>query len=383
MQEKFDIGVLLYSTDFSYMHSEQFLENGIQHVDRLKNVAGDIYVLTIDSRDYSRELSAVHIPLGVTMRKYLKHLSYLKRSFSSVRQIIRENRDKRIVLVGRTYLAGMVLGILSRLYSVPSVVYFQYDWVSWKKSEGHIVDYYIAKIAEKVSLLFSTMIIATTPTLKEKVITRGFDPSRVHVVPNHVDISIFKPADKAVVREELGIDLSEKNMLFAGRLVPQKNLFNLLEALSHIEGVKLYIAGDGELKNELIKFAEKKGLSNQVRFLGAINQNLLVKYMQVCDIFVFPSLYEGHPKALVEAMACGCAIAASNVEGNNDVIDDNETGLLFNPEDPEDIAQKIKILMENPEIATGLKNNALKASKKYDIANILSEEKKIFLSLMG
>jgi glycosyltransferase involved in cell wall biosynthesis len=272
------------------------------------------------------------------------------------------------------------MAIISQTSKFPAVVYFQYDWVSWKKREGKIIDYFLATLTEYISLRFSTKIIATTPSLKEKAIERGAKKSKVFVVPNHVNTSIFKPNNKDTARKEIGMELSEKNMLFAGRFVPQKNLFNLLESLLYLKNIKLYLAGDGELKNDLRKFAEKKRVSDRIIFLGTIKQEELVTFLNACDIFVFPSLYEGHPKALIEAMATGCTIAASNVEGNNEVIQDNKTGLLFDPSDSKEIVGKIEFIMKHPEIANKLKENALKASKEYDLDVILKKEKRILLS---
>jgi glycosyltransferase involved in cell wall biosynthesis len=359
------------------------LDVGMQHVKRLKNIAKKAYIVTIDSKDYSGTISATHIPLSVGGKKYLKHLSFLIKSFKKISRILRENRQKRILLVARTFMAGMIISLLSKMYRVPSLIYYQYDWTAWKKIEGNLADYIVARLAEKISLRYSTAILTTTPTLRKKIIDRGYDADRVYVVPNPVNIEKFRPMNKTAVRRKLGMKEEEKSILFAGRLVSQKNLFVLLKAVRRVNGVRLYMAGGGDQEEKLRDLTLRLGIENRVVFLGRISQEVLVEYMNACDVFVLPSLYEGHPKVLVEAMACGCAVIASDVEGNNDVVVDGKNGLLFQSRSDSELAEKIKILIENPEVATKLKNNALRASKKYDIVNILSKEREISLSLMN
>lgn len=377
--EKFDLGVLLYSTGYSYEDSEHFLDVGISQAERLKAVGNRAIVLTIDSKDYSKQIGIEHIPLKIPKTKYIKHTLFLIKSFIKLSTIARKNRDKNLVFVGRSFMAGAIVSLISRIFGGSSVVYYQFDWVNWK--EG-IVDRTAAKITQKPSIKYSHLLIATTGSLKDTLISMGADSSKVKIVPNHVETRTFKHTDRKKARKELGIYEREKSLLFAGRFEEQKNLFTLLKAVKDQENVDLYLAGDGTQKERLKEFIEKNDMTKRVVFLGKIPQNKLVKYINACDIFVLPSFYEGHPKALIEAMACRTAIVASKTEGNEDVIEDNVNGLMANPYDVEELKNKLQLLLDDKELSRRLALKAEQDAGKYRISRIMEDERKVFSELL-
>lgn len=377
----FDVGILLFSTDYSFEHAEHMIDFEVSRIERLKGVSEDFYVLTIDEKDYTGRIGVVHIPLGVPALRYVKHLYFLVKSLKVIRDLLLKNKGKTAILISRSnFLAGSVISILSRMYSVPSVVFYQYDWTSWKKKEN-IAHHLFANIAQWISLRYSSMIIVTTPSLKKRIIARGYNPRKVQIVPNHVDTSMFFSMEKEKCRKELGMNGTERNILFVGRFAPQKNLFLLVEGLTKLKDFNLYLIGEGEQEEDLRKYVKDHGVEKRVKFLGKIPRKRLPRYMNACDVFVLPSLYEGHPKALIEAMACGCAIVASDVEGNNDVIRDNIEGLFFNPESSSDLSEKVKSILEDKGLEERIRKNALESSKRYDPSPIEDREKQIFKGL--
>ncbi len=376
--KKFDVGIMLYSTDFSYRDSKDFAQVALGHVRRLKNLADEPIVVTIDSEDYSQEIGVKHVPLGITFTKYVKHLSFLSKSFTKINQLLKQNKGKSVVLIGRNLLAGSVVSLLGKKHSVPSVVYFHYDWAMWKKYEKQWVDFAVAKMAEKTCIKFADLIIATAPFLKDRLVKRGRKPEEIEVAPNHVNTSDFCKLDKKACRKRLNMPEGEKNLFFAGRLVFQKNIFTLITALSQVQGVKAYIAGTGELEKKLKEFALEKQVAGRIWFLGIIPQKKIVEYLNACDVFVLPSFYEGSPKILIESMACGCAIIASSGEGNEGVIEDGRNGLLFNPHDAEELAAKISGMTQDTQFAAKMAEQAGRDSREYSIETVMELEQEIF-----
>ncbi len=381
VKKEFDVGILLHSTDYSFEAAEHFIDVEMNRLERLKSVTKDTYVLTIDARDYSGKIGAVHIPLKTPTKSYVKHLAFLLKSFIEINSLIKKNKDKSILLVSRsTFLAGMVIAVLSKIHHIPSVVFYQFDWTEWKRRDN-ILNYLFARIAQKISLNHASTIIVTAPYLKRRIISRGYDPKNVHVIPNHIDTTIFHPVAKITARKKLGMEEEEKNIFFAGRFAEQKNLFVLLGAMRELKDMKLYLAGRGKQEQDIKRFVEENRIGGRVIFLGSIPRERIAEYLNACNFFVLPSLYEGHPKVLLEAMACGCAIVASDVEGNKDVIRDNVEGLLFDSKSGSDLSDKIKSILGDKGLEERIREKALDSSKRYDPSSLTEREKHILTGL--
>lgn len=153
------------------------------------------------------------------------------------------------------------------------------------------------------------------------------------------------------------------------RLYIAKGLNYLLEAISNIykkhENVRFRVFGDGELRQDLYIYAEKLGLHGENIFVGSFNtQEELTEIMTQTDIVVIPSIFEGQPLALVEAMAYGCPIVATSVGGIPELIEDGVNGLLCEPGDPECLASRICSLIESPQLRARLGQQARKSYEK-------------------
>ncbi|MBE9911141.1 glycosyltransferase family 4 protein [Enterococcus mundtii] len=138
-----------------------------------------------------------------------------------------------------------------------------------------------------------------------------------------------KPIDRVKKREELGIDGEAKVILSVGELNDNKNHKIVIEALRDFknENFKYLICGIGPLKNDLIRQINEAGLSKKIELLGYRND--VIEIMKISDLFVFPSKREGLPVSVMEAMANGVPVMASNIRGNMDLITQGENGILF------------------------------------------------------
>jgi glycosyltransferase involved in cell wall biosynthesis len=174
--------------------------------------------------------------------------------------------------------------------------------------------------------------IANTHAGARETSTRtGFPLERIVVIPNGV--ALPEPLDEATLahaRAELDLSGARPVALFVGRLVVEKNLPLLLDALAEMPAARrplLLVAGSGELEIPLKAHADARGLGLDVRWLGERRDTL--QLMRLADVLVLPSLEEGLSNVLLEAMSAGCAVLASDAGGNVELIDDGRTGLLF------------------------------------------------------
>jgi glycosyltransferase involved in cell wall biosynthesis len=171
-------------------------------------------------------------------------------------------------------------------------------------------------------------------------------------------------------------------ILFVGRLWPQKNPLLLLSALGILKEkvgpiFKASIIGDGELMSHARRFAVELGIDEQVEFFGWVKD--AVNLMPNHDAFVLPSIYEGMPLSIIEAMASKVPVVASKTSGNTDLIRHLENGLLFESESADDLADKLQMLINNPILADDLSCRAhIEASSKYKASQHCHNLKKIY-----
>jgi glycosyltransferase involved in cell wall biosynthesis len=166
---------------------------------------------------------------------------------------------------------------------------------------------------------------------------------KISVIPNGVDLDLFKPSSKKI----------EGLITWIGRLVPEKGLIYLLRAMRdvirEVPNARLLVIGDGISRNKLMSLSRQFGLADNVEFLGAIGRMEVAKILSRASVFAFPSLREGLPLSVLEAMSCGVPVVGSDIPGVNDLIDNGVTGILVPPRDQMALARAIISLLKNYE----------------------------------
>ena len=167
----------------------------------------------------------------------------------------------------------------------------------------------------------------------------------VSYVPNGVDINRF-----SVDRETV-----EGRILFVGRLAPKKRVSDLIEAYSNVAAdlpeSELVIVGTGSLQAELERLAADSDAAESIRFEGSVPDDAIPGYYASAELFVLPSVWEGHPLTLLEAWVAGTPVVATDTEGITEFVDHGETGYLVPPESPADLADTIQYALENRSVA--------------------------------
>jgi glycosyltransferase involved in cell wall biosynthesis len=179
-------------------------------------------------------------------------------------------------------------------------------------------------------------------------------PGKLLVFHNGVDTERFSPEiDGRGLRASLSIGESETVLTFIGRLVVNKGLSYLIEAMSMLRGelggLRLLVVGDGSLRGEIEGQARSSGLGDMVAFLG--ERRDIPEVLAATDVFVMPSIAEGLPNALLEAMAMARPIVAAGVGGIPEVMKDRENGLLVGPKDARALASAIRSMVADREAA--------------------------------
>ena len=190
-------------------------------------------------------------------------------------------------------------------------------------------------------------------------------PEKIVVIPNAVDATKYKgEIDREAVKRRFGIEPFENLVLFVGRLVPQKGVEYLINAVPQIirrhNEAKFIITGDGWSKYYLENLARSTGYDDRIRFLGFISDSELVTLTMSADVLVVPSIYEPFGIVALEGMAAGVPIVAVNVGGLAEIVEHDRTGVLVYPKNPESIAWGVNRVLADPGYSQSMIQNAKK-----------------------
>lgn len=214
----------------------------------------------------------------------------------------------------------------------------------------------------------------------------GVSEDRIRAIPNGVPVQPAQTEQlRAEAREKLGLPLDAVVLVSVGNLHPKKNQAVVLEALARLTAAGsqaiLLIVGDGPLRPSLERRASELQLSGQVRFLGSVADVLACLY--AADVFVLSSLQEGISNALLEAMAIGLPVVATDVPGNSTVVSDGLNGVLVRNGDAEQLAHRLESVLSDKEQARALGAAARRTIlDQYDIRVVADRYRELYRSLI-
>jgi teichuronic acid biosynthesis glycosyltransferase TuaC len=190
----------------------------------------------------------------------------------------------------------------------------------------------------------------------------------ITVVPNGADARVFMPRDAREARERIGIPGDGPVVSYVGKLVPRKGVDTLIEAMGLLatEGAdapRLVMAGIGGLREPLEARAGELGIGDRVTWLGKVPHDDVGWVMATGDVFVLPSLSEGLPTVVCEAMACGLPVVATAVDGTPEIVDDPATGLLVEPHDARGLADALRRVLDDAGLRAAMGAEALRRSE--------------------
>lgn len=214
--------------------------------------------------------------------------------------------------------------------------------------------------------------LVLSPVL-EQFFKRILDPARVILFPNAVPVPSH-------IEKEYG----KQRILFLGRLCKEKGLRELFSILPqlHEQFPQMHLLLGGIWEDEELR-EEAEKMKEYVTDLGWLQGEAKKDYLQISDLFVFPTYFEGQPVSVLEAMAYQCGIVATKVGGIPQMIEQEQTGLLIEPKDPEDLKSALQKLLADPELCERLGKNArAKVQKEFSIEKSLKELVKIYQQLL-
>ncbi len=250
------------------------------------------------------------------------------------------------------WFANTIGRIASKFSGIPRVISFEHNVYDRVKSSRQ---FFIDRLLQS----WCTRIIAVSSVVRDSLVAHGIDEKRITVIPNGIDLERFHSTGTRDTEREF-------TFLFVGRLVEQKGVDVLLDALAQVPRGRLQVVGGGVLRASLEQKTRDLGLVSRVEFLGARRD--IPQLLKQADCFVFPSRWEGYGLSLIEAAAAGLPIIASDLPAVRDLVDNGVEALLVAPEDRAALAKAMQTMMDDLALRARLAAAGRKKATEFSIA---------------
>ena len=314
--------IFSFRSTLSSWKNSGFLDREIrffQEVSRNLNVT--FYLLTYGSNEDLEIFEGANIKIIQIFKKPKNINKSFYLIWSIIYPIVYRNKFKNIDIIKANQLSGSWVGIILKfILKKPLIVRTGYDAYLFSVHESKPkLKQQLFKLLTYIALKSSNLYSVTSNSDKKFIIENyKFNNSKLILRPNWIDTS-YKFT-------EAGFKNRKNKLISVGRLELQKNYMFLLDSLKGTD-IEIDIIGSGTLKNNLIKYAKQNNIKLNI-FENVPNSELL-NILKNYKFFILPSIYEGNPKSLLEAISVGCLVFASNIENNSEIIEDSYSGFLF------------------------------------------------------
>jgi glycosyltransferase involved in cell wall biosynthesis len=322
----------------------------------------NVFQEELKKEDYEYVTIPVAMYRSSEKRDYFRVLRCIKILWSIVK------RERFDLIHTNGYFADIISIPVARILGIPII----------STCHGFItndVKLHIYSFLDRKALLFANKIIAVSDEIKNGLVKVGINKSIIKVVQNSVDTyndPVLSNCNRKQIRTMLNLIENEIVVGYVGRLSEEKGLRFLIEAIALLNEAnipsRLLLIGEGALRSQLERYTEEKYLKKQILFTGF--QNQIDKWLPAIDVFVLPSMTEGTPIALLEAMAHGLPAVASSVGGIPSIIRSGQNGILTQPGNPNEIAKAICDLYKNEHLRLNLGNAAkITIREKFNVTD--------------
>jgi len=258
----------------------------------------------------------------------------------TLKRLRREGFDFDLIDAHYYYPDGVAAGLLARWLDKPFVV-------TARGTDLNLIPQY----AYPRRLILDTAAraggsIGVCRALMDTLQELGGDPAKLHTLRNGVDLERFQPEPRLLARERLRLPAEGRYLLSVGHLMERKGHHIAIEALTQLPGVTLLIAGAGPEKARLEALAARLGVTERVRMVGVVPQAELKWWYSAADVLALCSSREGWANVLLESMACGTPVIATNIWGTPEVVSSPDAGLLMRERDAASLAEAWRQLMD-------------------------------------
>lgn len=308
---------------------------------------------------------------------FARNITNIGRNIKAFNQVKKLIKEKRYSFIHCHSPIGGVVGRLAGKITKTKVIYTAHGFHFYKGAL--IKNWLIYYPVEKVCSYFTDVLICINREDYE-LAKRKMKAKKIEYVPGiGVDLKKFGVRNlNNRKRTELDIPEDKLWVLSVGELIPRKNHEKLIRAIASFEDVFLTIAGKGDLFEDYQKLINELNIHERVKLLGFRTD--ISELCESADVFAFPSLQEGLPVALMEAMACRKPVICSNIRGNTDLVENNKGGYLFDPNSVEEIENALKKIKSSDLSEMGSINSSV--IKGFDLVTVMKNSKDIYYQIL-
>jgi glycosyltransferase involved in cell wall biosynthesis len=270
--------------------------------------------------------------VGMTVAPALLYLA----ARASAAALLRSGYDFDVIDAHYFYPDGVAAAMLGRQLGKPVVI-------TARGTDINLIPAYrLPRAMIRWAAREAAGIITVCAALRDALVALDVPAAKIRVLRNGVDLTLFQPRDREVARNKAGF--VRPTLLSVGHLIPRKGHDLTIGAMPLLPGFDLAIAGEGPEHGNLESQARRLGVADRVRLLGSVPQSALAELYSAADLLVLASSREGWANVLLEAMACGTPVVASNVWGTPEVVAAPEAGELMDERTPDAIARSVQRL---------------------------------------
>lgn len=316
--------------------------------------------------------------IGIKVETVFKKSKFDFNFVQKFRQILVSNK---IEIVNPHHFYPLLYTSVASVFTGIKIVYTEHS--VWQYLELGLVK----KMISNLLLAKADAVIAISRQLLKYYSENPFVSERkTHLIINGIDLCRFKKLDDLPLKEQLGFKPQDKLIGLVANLRPEKNHKVLIRAFASLlkahPSVHLVFAGLDCMDGQLESYVQAMEVAESVHFLGARQD--IPEILNILDVFCLPSKNEGLPLSILEAMACGVPVIGADVMGINEVLTDNETGLLFPYDDDRALCEKLDLLLTDQEKReTMVASAAAYVKATYSLENKMNQYRSLFQNLLN
>ena len=288
-------------------------------------------------------------------------------------------RHKIDIVHSHMYRSNVPATIAARMARVPVMIAQVHNVETWESARQRWMDRFLCR--------WRTTIVGVSDRVRRDVIEElGVDPARTRVLYNGVDIARFSNGSlRAPARAALGFGPEDIVIIYHGRLVDQKNPEALLkiayEVAARRQRVFVLVVGEGPCRQTLELGAAARGVDDRMRFLG--QRDDIPALLNASDIAVLPSFKEGFSNSLIEAMAAGLPIVATDVGGNAEAVEHGKSGWIVRPRDDAALLNAVAHLVDDAVERSAMSACAAQRAEIFSLDRMVANVEAMYLELAG
>ncbi|MHA1439791.1 MAG: glycosyltransferase family 4 protein [Promethearchaeota archaeon] len=308
----------------------------------------------------------------------ISSLRFMPKALFKIPKIIKKHNIQLIHIEGRLFPISYLSALLN-LIIFKRPIFLSVQGRLQVGVTGIIEDLFDKIITNKIYQRLNK-IICVSESLKQRLINFKIKENNIKVIPNGVDVNKFSRLKRSAFLDKYLVGKEDyKRIIFVGRLDVQKGVKYLIKAIPKVlkeyRKVHFFILGNGNLERYLKDLANELKIGSNITFIDFIPLGKMPNFYSAADIFCLPSLHEGFPLSIAEALSMGLIIVASDTEGIPEAIVESKNGFLVEPKNVNQLSEKLlKALNLNEiEIKKISENNRKLAVEKYSWENIVNE----------